>query len=229
MSSAQSAFDSNHPLLSDPARLDKLKNKMFSRICAVLDVPASNPGRGLAGGESAEDVLQLSLLDLLGTDSAYAKSWEGLAMIIAHHRAVDAVRRATAGRREGEAEIDVLPLGTDDTQSYIDELSSSGRLNHEVDPEELYLEAERQDALWALAREILDEQDVTIFRACHYQNLKPPAIAELPGVRVGDRQIRNRIPEIERRLAAAASIDPRFPNREFSTRHDNKEGDEHED
>ena len=226
MSSSQPAFDPNHPLLADLARLDKLKNKMFARICGVLDVPPSNPGRVLAGGEAAEDVLQLSLLELLRTDPAYAKSWECLAMTIAHHRAVDAVRRATAGRRDGEAEIDVMRLGADDTTSCIDELSSSGRLNYEVDPEELYLEAERQETLWDLAREILGDQDLTIFRASHYHGLKPPAIADLPGVAVGDRQVRNRIPEIERQLTTAALTDPRFSSREPNAGHPNKKGDE---
>jgi DNA-directed RNA polymerase specialized sigma24 family protein len=221
---AEPLFDPEHPLLKDRPRLESLIKKMLSRISSLMGVPSTNPGRGLSGAETAEDVLQQVLLELLQKPADYADNWEGLGMRIARLRAVDAVRRAVKGRQLPAAdndagnpgpspEIDVVSLDAEATQPSIEKMQRAGRLSTEMTPEEEYLEAERQEILWDLARDTLDEQDLLIYRSIHHHEMTPPAVARLPGVSVGERQVRNRIAEIERRLVAAAAIDPRFPKR----------------
>ncbi|MDX1876165.1 hypothetical protein SBI67_28945 [Mycolicibacterium sp. 120266] len=105
-----------HPLLADPARLQKLTGVMHTTIQRTLFGHASDHDeqRGLLGGEAARDVLQQALLELLGRQEA--RNWEGLGVRIAHMRAIDALRRATRGRRRRDAaesepdRISVLPV-----------------------------------------------------------------------------------------------------------------------
>lgn len=219
---AAEPYDPEHPLLKDRPRLESLVKKMLSRISGIMGIPRNNLKRGLAGGETSEDVLQQTLLELLRKPADYAESWERLGMQIARQRAKDAVGRAVKGRdRPGSeeqnpgytVEVDLVPLDAAATQATIGKMYRAGRLSVEMTPEEEYLEAERQETLWHLAQATLDEQDLLIYRSIHHQEMTPSAVAELPGVRVGERQVRNRIADIERRLAAAAALDPRFPSR----------------
>lgn len=95
-----------HPLLADPARLQKIVGTMEVAIQRTLFGRASQRGeeRLLSGGESARDVLQEALVALLKHQEA--PNWEALSMQIARARAVDALRRATRGRRRRDAPAD---------------------------------------------------------------------------------------------------------------------------
>lgn len=105
-----------HPLLADPARLQKITGVMHTTIQRTLFGLASDHDeqRGLLGGEATRDVLQQALLELLGCQDA--RNWEGLGVRIARLRAIDALRRATRGRRRRDAtdsepdRISVLPV-----------------------------------------------------------------------------------------------------------------------
>ena len=95
-----------HPLLADPARLQRITRAMHGAIHRMLFGRAGAPReeRVLHGGESADDVLQEALVALL--KHAQAPSWEALSMVIAHGCAVDALRRAVKGRRRRDAPDD---------------------------------------------------------------------------------------------------------------------------
>lgn len=88
-----------HPLLADPQRMQDVTKAMHRAIQRTLRVRANDQDkeRGLPGGESAEDVLQQAVLELLEHESP--ESFEALGITIARRRAVDALRRATRGRR----------------------------------------------------------------------------------------------------------------------------------
>lgn len=228
-------LEPEHPLLRDRARLEVLVKKMLSRISSIMCIPNGDLRRGLSSGETAEDVLQQTLIELLQKPADYAANWEGLGMQIARRRAVDAVRRAVKGRQlpsadgDGEknglqTEIDIVSLDAEATLASLEKMQRTGRLLTEMTPEDEYLEAERQEILWDLARETLNDRDLLIYRGIHHHGLTPPAVATLTGVALGERQVRNRIAEIERRLVAAAAMDPRFPNRPGGTSHQH-EGD----
>lgn len=99
-----------HPLLADPARLQRITSAMYAAIHRHLFGRAGiyrgeREERVLLGsGESADDVLQEALVALL--KYTQAPNWEALSMVIAHGCAVDALRRATKGRRRRDAPVD---------------------------------------------------------------------------------------------------------------------------
>ncbi|WP_370501319.1 sigma-70 family RNA polymerase sigma factor [Mycolicibacterium sp. jd] len=95
-----------HPLLADVARLQKISDNMLRTIHRTLAGCGGSPGeeRVLHGGESARDVLQEALVALLRCDQA--DSWEAMGVTIARRRAIDALRRATRGRRRRDAADD---------------------------------------------------------------------------------------------------------------------------
>lgn len=97
-----------HPLLADPARLQRITRAMYVAIHRTLfrraGLPDEERERALPGGESADDVLQDALVALL--KYAHHPNWEALSMQIAHGCAVDALRRATKGRRRRDTPDD---------------------------------------------------------------------------------------------------------------------------
>ncbi|GAB5009749.1 MULTISPECIES: sigma-70 family RNA polymerase sigma factor [Mycobacterium avium complex (MAC)] len=95
-----------HPLLADPTRLQRITGAMYAAIHRHLFGRAGiyREERALPGGESADDVLQEALVALL--KYTHAPNWEALSMVIAHGCAVDALRRATKGRRRRDAPDD---------------------------------------------------------------------------------------------------------------------------
>ncbi|WP_319446141.1 MULTISPECIES: sigma-70 family RNA polymerase sigma factor [unclassified Mycobacterium] len=95
-----------HPLLADSVRLQKITRTMHVAIQRTLFGRACQAGEEqlLIGGESDRDVLQEALLALLNQRDA--PNWEALSMQFAHARAVDALRRATKGRRRRDAPDD---------------------------------------------------------------------------------------------------------------------------
>ena len=65
------SFDPAHPLLLDRPRLERLKNRMYSCIRQVTGRNA------LVGGEDADDVLSVAVIDLLSKPVVGINSWEG--------------------------------------------------------------------------------------------------------------------------------------------------------
>ncbi len=199
----------DHPLIRDRARLEAITSNMYGQIQRVLH---RRSDRGveevLSGGESADDVLQDALLALLSYDpSKLREAWEVLSVRIARNKAVDAVRRATRGRRSGEPsekgpdEVSVVSLDVvradpeDDTE--------------DADPAEAYMRTQQELVLMRLARELLDERDRKIYFGIHFEGRSRADLGrelDLSGPGVGQIYLR-----VARRLLAAARRDPEFP------------------
>ncbi len=182
---------------------------MYAQIQKVIH-RRSGPGieEVLVGGESADDVLQEALLALLRYDPARLRgTWEALSVVIAQRKAIDALRRATSGRRGGEtpeddddevsvASLDVVRVDPKDEAD-------------DADPAEAFMRTQQQLVLRRLAREVLDERDRTIFFGIHFQGRTRVDLGRelgLSGPGVGDIYVR-----VARRLHEAARRDPEFP------------------
>lgn len=113
-SPAPRPFPEDHPLRDDPARLEAIADLMWIKIQKTIQ-PGRQPRRRtqantdltLVGGISTEQVLYQALAALLYFEpDRLRSSWEGLAVQIAHHKAVQAVRDNTRGRRTDDDEDD---------------------------------------------------------------------------------------------------------------------------
>jgi RNA polymerase sigma factor (sigma-70 family) len=213
----------DHPLLADRARLEAISRAMYAEIQKVMHagVPASplRPGvdqgeeRTVAGGESADDVLQEAVIGLLQVSpDRLTGSWEGLGTRIAHNKAVDAVRRATKGRRTTSSgdgdEIAIVPIVN---SMGPDAGSASGvsDIEDEFDFEEEYVRIQQHLILTRLARRLCDEREQQIFFEVRYGEVSYREVARqlnLSGARVG--QIYR---EVAERLLREARLDPSFP------------------
>ena len=107
--------DSEHPLLTDRKRLERILDVMYAKIQKTLFPRHSGQPRprveasqtnGTGGverilrgtGVSADDVLGEAFLALLEFPPERLKgTWKGLAVTIAHHKAVDALRASQKG------------------------------------------------------------------------------------------------------------------------------------
>ena len=184
------AFDSQHPLLSDRDRLERILDIMYVKIQKALfsgyparhlraDASQSNNAgdmeRILAGSKvSADDVLSEALAGLLQYQPGRLEgTWEGLAVKIAHNKAVDAKRASRKGLR-GTDHRPPLHLVSGDLErdgsdgeaepALFDLLPSTWR-----DPEAEYSVLEDVLELRDLAREILDNRDQAIFFEIHFR------------------------------------------------------------
>ena len=184
------AFDSEHPLLADRGRLDRILDVMYTKIQRTL-FPWMNPGRrprpetrlsSDAGGVerildgtgvSAIDVLSEAFLALLEYQPERLQgAWEGLAVTIAENKAVDALRASGKGLRgtDHRPELrlvsgDVEREGPDgDVQTSILEVTPSNW----GDPEAEYFVLEAVLKLRDLARALLDDRDQDVFFAIHF-------------------------------------------------------------
>ena len=102
------AFNSEHPLLTDRERLDRIADIMYAKIQKTFF--SENPGRRQRGkteqilkgtAVSADDVLAEALVGLLRYPPERLEgTWEGLAVVIAHNKAVDALRASQKGLRD---------------------------------------------------------------------------------------------------------------------------------
>ena len=216
MSTAPS-FDSAHPLLLDRPRLERLKNRMYSCIRQVTGRNA------LVGGEDADDVLSVAVIELLSKPVVGINSWEGLGMTIAKLRAIDAVRRATAGRQTqidlddpliGRAGDAVKIFSLDSDHGVGAELMDHARL--ELGPEEMVLEAERQEVLWVRAQELFSRRDLEIYVCLYHVGMDKSEVAERFGLT--ERRVRQLFVEIGRKLQQATEHDQRFPSRALRVR-----------
>ena len=110
MASVSQAFDLGHPLLMDRKRLDRIVDVMYAEIQKTLFSESPRRRQGteteqiLEGtATSADDVLAEAVVDLLRfSPERLEGTWEGLAVTIAHNKAVDAVRASQKGLRKTE-------------------------------------------------------------------------------------------------------------------------------
>ena len=189
MLSSERASDSEHPLRADRGRLDEVLDVMYAKIqktlfwgdsgqrCPWVEASLTNAtGREeliLEGtGVSAEDVLGEACLALLEFPPERLKgTWEGLAVTIAHNKAVDALRYSGKGLRgtnhRHELRIvsgDVEREGPDGEMepSLFELLPGNWR-----DPEAEFFVLQDVLKVRDLAREILVDRDREIFFAIH--------------------------------------------------------------
>ena len=184
------AFDSEHPLLTDRERLENITDIMYAKIQKTLF--SGGPGRSqLAGTEkvlegsaaSADDVLTEALVGLLQYSPGHLKgTWEGLAVGIAHNKAIDALKASKKGLR-GTEHRPQLRLVSGDAKGE----GPGGKTKpapFEVltsnwgDPEAEYLELQYALKLRDLAWEVLDERARGIFFAIHFEGYRRTEIGD---------------------------------------------------
>lgn len=162
-------FDPNHPLAGDRQRLDKVVDNMFRKIQKTLY--RKSIGRSLASNElleggaiTANEILAEALADLLEfPPERLEETWEALAVRIAHHKAVDALRASQKGLRETEHREplrllsgDAERIGPDgETQEPILTVLPGDWDGPEVECEQL----ERVGIFFDLAWTVLDERE----------------------------------------------------------------------
>jgi len=202
------AVGTTHPLVADPARLDKITDNMYAQIHRVIHGIGRDPRteRTLHGGQSADDVLQEALMALLEYDVTKLRTtWEALSVGIARKKAFAALRRATRGRRSGDAgrgepdDVTIVPLETAGTDPRDDS----------ADPELIFERTQQQLVLLRLAKEILSDRERTVFLAIHFDGLTRAELAEKVGLTpqgIGLMYVR-----VLKSLYAAARADRDFP------------------
>jgi RNA polymerase sigma factor (sigma-70 family) len=200
-----------HPLLADRPRLNRILSNMDITIQRTIYGQLLSDGqeRLLHGGISAHDVLQEALLALLRFDPAkLTTSWEGLSVIIAQRRAIDAVRESTRGRRPADAAADdpdeITVVAFDEL---LDEHTGATVPGWD-DLEHAFICNEQQKVLRRLIRE-LPEPTRTIVNALHFQGQTRVEVGRqvgLTGQRCGQIYA-----ETLPKLLAMAQSDPEFP------------------
>lgn len=201
----------SHPLMADRARLDKIVDNMSAQIQKMIYHGRAAPGteRALHGGESADDILQEALLALLSYDPTGLRvTWEAVSVGIARNKALEALRRATKGRRAAStapgAPDDVTVIPFDDAVAAFGEDADD-----RDDPERVFEQAQQQLVLLRLAREQLTEREQAVFFGIHYDGRTRAALAAEIGLTpqgVGQMYVR-----VAKTLHAAACKDPAFP------------------
>lgn len=203
-------FPKNHPLEGDEARLDHIANLMWATIQRVLfpqrhapPYPPNGPERALAGGTSAEHVLQDALTALLYYDEANVQStWEAVGVSIARNKAVGALRTATKGRRRAAGpELQVVSLDAN--------REAGEELRDDVfDAEAEYVAINQQLTLHRLAQQVLSQRDRDIYYSVHY--LRTPLVELAPRYSLSPQRVGQIYARSARRLHAAAQTDPGF-------------------
>ena len=181
-------FDPEHPLMADEDRLNRILDVMYAKIHKTL---WSKPGRRsgseasqsnnaddpeliLEGtGVSADDVLSEAFEGLLlYPPERLHGTWEGLAVSIAENKATDALRAAGKGLRGTDHRTPLRLVSGDleregpdgETEPAIfDTLPSNWG-----DPEAEFFVLDDALKLRNLAREVLDDRDLGIFFAIHF-------------------------------------------------------------
>ena len=210
-------FDSEHPLLTDRERLDKITDIMYAKIQKTLF--SENPGRRqIAETErvlegtavSANDVLTEALVGLLQYSPEHLKgTWESLAVGIAHNKAVDALRASQKGLRETEhrpklrlvsGDAERQRPGGETEPPHFEVLPSNWG-----DPETEYSVLEKVLALRDLARDVLDEREREIFFAIHFEGCSRTEVGEQFGL------TSQRIGQIYRAALRSLETHPNYP------------------
>jgi RNA polymerase sigma factor (sigma-70 family) len=200
----------HHSLMADRPRLDKIADAMSVQIQKVIygRRVTSEVERALSGGESVDDVLQEALLGLLNADpDGVRETWEALGVRIAHNKAVDAVRRATKGRRRAGADPDAPDeLAAVSLDAADLDLRDEGDGS---DPEQRFMLYQQELVLLRLARDRLDEREQLVYFGIHFQGRTRAELAGEVGLSpqgVGQMYVR-----IAKALDAEACRDPSFP------------------
>ena len=217
MVSISQAFDSEHPLLTDKERIDSIADIMYAKIQKTLF--PENPGRRqgakaervLEGTAiSADDILVESLVGLLRYSPDRLKgTWEGLAVVIAHNKAVDALKASRKGLRETEhrprlrlvsGDAEGLGPGGETKPPLFEVLPSNLS-----DPEAEYSVLEKVLRLRNLARNILDERAREIFFAIHFDGDRRTEVSERVGL------TSQRVGQIYRAALRSLESEPDYP------------------
>lgn len=217
MGSVSSAFDLEHPLLNERERLERIIDVMYAKIQKTL-FPANVGRRRGAGPEqvlegtavSADDVLSEALVGLLQYPPERLKgSWEGLAVGIANHKAVDALRASQKGLRGTEHRHGLQLISGDAKRTGRD--GSTEPALFEVlpsswgDPEAEYSALEAALRLRDLARDVLDERARKIFWAIHFEGYSRTEVGDQLGL------TSQRVGQIYRFALHSLKIHPNYP------------------
>ena len=221
------AFGSEHPLMADRERLERILNVMYAKIQRTL-FPWRNPGRrprpetgqfDSAGGEerildgtgvSPDDILNRAFLALLDyPPNRLEGEWEGLAVRIAEHKAIDALRSAEKGLRgtDHRPELQLVSgdLEREGPDGETEPLIFEGIDSDWGDPEAEYLELEAALELRDLARKALDDRQQRIFFAIHFNDYSRREVGEQLGL------TSQRIGQIYKASLLALEAHPDYP------------------
>ena len=180
MASVSQAFDSEHPLLADRERLDKILDAMYAKIHKILFGnrgwrSRDEPERILIGtAVSADDVLSEALHGLLQYPPERLEvTWEGLAVTIAENKAIDALKASKKGLR-GTNHRPELRLVSGDLERDGRDGETKATLFESLpsdwgDPEAEYFVLQDVLKLRDLAREALSDRDQKIFFEIHFR------------------------------------------------------------
>ena len=166
-----------HPLLSDPIRLERILTLVYIKIQKVLfDRKGPPRGRGrsepsILGGVSAEDVLQDAFEAMLKHATMQredlSNKWVPLAIRIGANKAIDALRAASKGLRGTEHRPKLEVVSADSPAPGTEGSEGATILDRSPDPnsdpEEEALAICRVQQLWELAQALLDERELWIY------------------------------------------------------------------
>ena len=178
MSSTSQAFDPQHPLLAERARLDKIVDIMLAKIQKTLffGSPPDDREWTLKGtGVGADDVLSEALAGLLRYPPERLEgTWEGLAVTIARNKALDAIKTSRKGLRGTDHRPELSLVSGDAEVEGPDGEMSTGLLElvpgNLGDPEAEYSKLEAALQVRDLAREVLSPQELEVFFDIHFRD-----------------------------------------------------------
>ena len=191
-----------HPLLSEPDRLEEILTKAYNKILSVL-FDGSGPARGkghsepsIRGGVSAEDVLQEVFEALLAHATTkqedLSRSWIPLAIGIASNKAYDAWRASFKGLGGTRHRHPITVVSLDSTTPLAEGLAPARVLDtfpdFRFDPEEEALAICRVEQLWELAKELLNDRQLRIYVEIKHKERTRKEVGEelgLKGQRIG--------------------------------------------
>ena len=188
--SISQAFDPEHLLLADGDRLERIADVMYAKVQKTL-FPESRPIRrrraeasqtdDARGKErilegtavSADDVLSEALAGLLQYPPERLNgTWEGLAVRIAEHKAVDALRASQKGLRGTDHRDPMHLVSADFKQEGPDGETEPSILeslpSNWGDPEAEFFKLDDALKLRDLAGEVLDDRGREVFFAVHF-------------------------------------------------------------
>ena len=213
MDSTAPAFNHEHPLLLDRDRLERILDVMYFQVQKKLGWAKRPRGKGpertLPGGESANDILQQALGDLLASRERYPDSWEALAVTIARNKAIDALRASRKGWGGTDHRRELQIISGDATVGGTDGEQITTRFevipDESYNPEEVYLAIRSVVELRDLARELLNDREQVIFFGIRFQGRTRRDLGkelQLTGQRVG---------QIYEKAMRLLEVDPRYP------------------
>lgn len=174
MSSTAQSIDPEHPLLLDRSLLEEVLDLMFAAIQKVLFgggrpvARDSSSRQAIAGGVSAEDVLQDATVALLNhPDAGAVRDWRAFAVAVGKNKAKDALDHAQKHRRGTDNRTELHLVSIDAEKPGADGNSGMSALqflpDRNLSPEDEVIAIQSALSLRDLAREILDGREMKIF------------------------------------------------------------------